>query len=128
MEIITTYSVKIKHYNKIFKNTVVLYRQTVDFLINVCLEEWDSIQLIENIKFKKLYVEKLMVISILACTKVMFINQQVHIQQKSKYLFVILGIGYICHFVKVMWITFLTIVRIVRKNLLHYKSVVKNGI
>lgn len=59
MEIITTYSVKIKHYNKIFKNTVALYRQAVDFLINVCLEEWDSIQLIENIKFKKLYVEKL---------------------------------------------------------------------
>ena len=43
MQIYSTYSVKIKHYNHIFKETVSVYRDAVDFLINVCLNEWDSI-------------------------------------------------------------------------------------
>ena len=59
MEIITTYSVKIKHYNKIFKNTVALYRQAVDFLITVCLEEWENIDLIDTSKRKYNYVESI---------------------------------------------------------------------
>lgn len=41
MEIFSTYSVKIKHYNHIFKETVSLYRKAVDFYIHVCLEHWD---------------------------------------------------------------------------------------
>lgn len=41
MEIFSTYSVKIKHYNHIFKETVSLYREAVDFYIHVCLEHWD---------------------------------------------------------------------------------------
>ncbi len=32
MEIFSTYSVKIKHYNHIFKETFSLYREAVDFL------------------------------------------------------------------------------------------------
>ena len=59
MKIITTYSVKIKHYNKIFKNTVVLYRQAVDFLINVCLEEWENIDIIDTSKRKYNYIESI---------------------------------------------------------------------
>ena len=43
MEIYSTYSVKIKHYNHIFKDTVSVYREAVDFLINVCLNEWEII-------------------------------------------------------------------------------------
>ena len=39
MEIYSTYSVKIKHFNNIFKQTVSIYRDAVDFLIAVYLEE-----------------------------------------------------------------------------------------
>lgn len=41
MRIYTTYKVKIKHYNHIFKNTIAIYRSAVDYLINVCVENWD---------------------------------------------------------------------------------------
>lgn len=43
MQIYTSYSVKIKHYNHIFKDTVVIYRCAVDYLIGVCIDNWDSI-------------------------------------------------------------------------------------
>ena len=43
MKISSTYSVKIKHYNRIFKDTVAIYRNAVDFFINVCVNEWDGI-------------------------------------------------------------------------------------
>lgn len=45
MRIYTTYKVKIKHYNHIFKDTVKIYRNAVDYLINVCFENWDSISI-----------------------------------------------------------------------------------
>ena len=35
MKIFTTYSVKIKHYAHIFKNTVRIYRDAVDMLIEI---------------------------------------------------------------------------------------------
>ena len=41
MKIFTTYSVKIKHYNHIFKDTVSIYRKAVDFFIDVCLDKWE---------------------------------------------------------------------------------------
>lgn len=43
MQIYTTYKVKIKHFNHIFKDTVSVYRHAVDYLINVCNENWDDI-------------------------------------------------------------------------------------
>ena len=43
-KILTTYNVKIKRYNHIFKNTVSLYRKAVAFFINVCLNEWHAIE------------------------------------------------------------------------------------
>ena len=43
MRIYTTYKAKIKHYNHIFKETVSIYRKAVDFLIEVCLCEWNTI-------------------------------------------------------------------------------------
>lgn len=62
MKILSTYSVKIKEYNHIFKDTVVLYRKSVDFFINVCLENWDDILQIEGgMKQKKSFVETLTV-------------------------------------------------------------------
>lgn len=43
MKIVSTYGVKIKTYNHIFKETIGIYRHAVDFLIGVCLEEWEQI-------------------------------------------------------------------------------------
>ena len=43
MKIFSSYSVKIKHYNHIFKDTVAIYRSAVDYLIGVCMEEWDTV-------------------------------------------------------------------------------------
>ena len=39
----TSYSVKIKHYNHILRDTLDVYRNAVDFYISVCLAEWDVI-------------------------------------------------------------------------------------
>ena len=44
MKITTSYKVKIKHYNNIFKDTVRIYRAAVDYIIKVCLDEWDGIK------------------------------------------------------------------------------------
>lgn len=43
MRIYSCYSVKIKHYNRIFKDTVTVYRHAVDYLVKVCLENWESL-------------------------------------------------------------------------------------
>lgn len=43
MRIYTAYSVKIKHYNHIFKNTVAIYRRAVDYLLAVCIDKWDIV-------------------------------------------------------------------------------------
>lgn len=43
MRIYTTYSVKIKHYSHIFKDTVAIYRRAVDYLIAVCIDKWDTV-------------------------------------------------------------------------------------
>lgn len=59
MKIFSTYSVKIKHYNHIFKDTVSIYRHAVDFLINVCLNEWNDISDIQNNLLKQKYIEHL---------------------------------------------------------------------
>ena len=58
MQIYTTYSVKIKHYNSIFKDTVSIYRRAVDYLINVCLDNWDAITTFKG-QFKLSYIETL---------------------------------------------------------------------
>ena len=59
MKIYSTYSVKIKHYNKIFKETINIYRSAVDFLINVVLNEWEDIKSIDGPLSRMRYVEKL---------------------------------------------------------------------
>ncbi len=59
MKIYSTYSVKIKHYNNIFKDTVSIYRDAVDFIINVCLNEWNSISPISGNLLRQQYVERL---------------------------------------------------------------------
>lgn len=42
MNIISTYSVAIKNYNRILKRTVQTYRKAVDFFINVANKEWNQ--------------------------------------------------------------------------------------
>ena len=59
MDIYSTYSVKIKHYNHIFADTIKIYRSAVDFLINVCVAEWDTISREESSLYQQKYVENL---------------------------------------------------------------------
>jgi IS605 OrfB family transposase len=54
-----SYRAKIKHYNHIFKDTVAIYRKAVDFLIDVCSLEWDSISQIDGELNRKRYIETL---------------------------------------------------------------------
>ena len=58
MKMYTTYSVKIKHYNSIFKETVAIYRHAVDYILNVCLENWEEISSLEG-RNGFAYVERL---------------------------------------------------------------------
>lgn len=55
----STYKVKIKHYNHIFKDTISVYHTAVDYLIRVCLENWDSIISYEKLLEKQRFVETL---------------------------------------------------------------------
>ena len=59
MKIFSTYSVKIKHYNKIFSETVSVYRDAVDFLMDICLSEWVDIGTIKGNQAQMMYVESL---------------------------------------------------------------------
>lgn len=59
MQIYTTYKVKIKHYSHIFKDTVAVYRNAVDYLINICYENWDELSQINGSLNKQRYMETL---------------------------------------------------------------------
>lgn len=56
MTIYSTYKVKIKHYNHIFKDTISVYRAAVDYLIHVCIEDWDNITSYEKPLEKQRFV------------------------------------------------------------------------
>ena len=57
MNIVSGYSVKIKHYNRIFTDTVKLYREAVDFFIGVCLAEWGMLSTISGNLAQQRYIE-----------------------------------------------------------------------
>ena len=59
MDINTLYSIKIKDCNSIFKDSVAVYRDAVDFLIPVCMDHWDEISRQADLQHKKMYVEHL---------------------------------------------------------------------
>lgn len=61
MNITSMYSVKIKEYRHIFKESIEQYRSAVDFFIDVCLKEWDRITPIKGLKTKQSFVETLTV-------------------------------------------------------------------
>lgn len=50
MDIYSTYSVKIKHYNRIFLQSVEQYRKAVDFFINVCMKEWEVLGTVSGVR------------------------------------------------------------------------------
>lgn len=58
MKMYTTYSVKIKHYSSIFKETVAIYRHAVNYILNVCLANWEEISSLEG-RNRFAYVERL---------------------------------------------------------------------
>ncbi len=59
MEIVSCYSVKIKQYNHIFRDTISLYRKAVDFYIQVCLSEWEGVLRISGSNARQRYIETL---------------------------------------------------------------------
>ena len=59
MRIFSTYSAKIKNYNHIFKKTVSVYREAVDFMIQVCLQKWKDIRKEDYLCSPVIYVERL---------------------------------------------------------------------
>ena len=59
MKLITAYFVKIRHFRHIFDETVRVYREAVDYFINVCDEHWDDISDISGLKARQRFVEKL---------------------------------------------------------------------
>ncbi len=59
MQTHSTYSVKIKEYRYVFKDTISLFRKAVDFFIDVCLEEWESVVAISSSNDKAMFIEKL---------------------------------------------------------------------
>ncbi len=59
MKIYSTYSVKIKKYNHIFSETVSIYRDAVNFLMGICLTEWNSISIVKGSQAQMMEVEAL---------------------------------------------------------------------
>lgn len=57
MNITSMYSVKIKEYRYIFKESIEQYRSAADFFIDVCLKEWERITPIKGLKAKQSFVE-----------------------------------------------------------------------
>ncbi len=50
MDIFSSYKVKIKNYNKIFENTVKIYRDAVSFFIDVCDKEQDILMPLKSLE------------------------------------------------------------------------------
>ena len=61
MKIFSTYSIKIKHYNHIFKETVRCYRLAVDFFVEIALKEWETLQEIPSLNLRQSCMEQLCV-------------------------------------------------------------------
>lgn len=61
MKIHSCYSVKIKKLNNVFRDSVALYRDAVDFFIDVCLNNWDEISAINGLNQRQRYIETITV-------------------------------------------------------------------
>lgn len=63
MDIVSTYSIKIKDYNHIFKESIEQYRSAVKFFVDVCLREWNELSLINSNQYQQSYVESKTIIT-----------------------------------------------------------------
>ena len=61
MKLSMTYCVRTKGFNRVFDETVRLYRQAVSFFVAVCLKEWKYISVIQGQKNRSGFVESLTV-------------------------------------------------------------------
>ena len=61
MQLVSTYSIKIKTYNNVLKETVTAYRHAVAFFVGVALKEWDVIEPITSTNYRQLAMEQLTV-------------------------------------------------------------------
>ena len=59
MKVNNMYSVKIKDKNKVFRDTVSLYRKAVDWYIIICLEKWDDISALKKSKERMNFVQSI---------------------------------------------------------------------
>ena len=59
MQVITSYKVKVKHYNHIFDDTLKIYREALAYLIDVVNAEWESIKYLSGLKLKQGHIEHL---------------------------------------------------------------------
>ena len=72
MKIYSSYKVKIKHYNKIFSQTVEVYRNAVSFFIDICEKEWENLKPLKNLE---------------RCRKIEELSLQTKSNQNPKYNF-----------------------------------------
>ena len=63
MDIVSTYSIKIKEYNHLFKESIKQYRSAVKFFVDVCLREWNEISQISSPQCRNSYVESKTIIT-----------------------------------------------------------------
>ena len=61
MKLSMTYRVRTRGFNRVFDETVRLYRQAVSFFVDVCLKEWKHISVIHGQKNRSGFVESLTV-------------------------------------------------------------------
>ncbi len=50
MNIFSSYKVKIKNYNKIFSDTVKIYRNAVSFFLDICDKEWEILEPLRSLE------------------------------------------------------------------------------
>ena len=48
MKVVSSYSIEIKHMNRIFKDTIDIYRKALSFLVEVYEHEWNNLMTISN--------------------------------------------------------------------------------
>ena len=59
MVVTTSYRVDIKDHNKVFMDTLEVYRRAVDFIIGTILSEWPEIETVKGEKNRKSHIEHL---------------------------------------------------------------------
>jgi len=62
MKVISSYKVKIQHYNSLFSETVAIYRRAIHFFIKVCDKEWEELELLSG-KERNNHIETLTIVT-----------------------------------------------------------------